>query len=418
MQAVKAPGNLLICCLLLCGIAHGQDATLRTQYEQAMDFAQQRQLPQAWDLVNVVVLKDSSFYQAHVLRVALAHLLQKRDRYDPKKLIQSAKDQAPLGANVEQDIQNLINRLSGVPSVAPPETISIYPYVQRKLALVVGIGDFKDKDINKLEFAAADAQAFATTLKSECKFDQVQLLLNEQATNYNIKTAMNVLAKEAQSDDLVVIFFSSHGSPENLDTAGVNYIVTYDTEVRNLYPTAYEMNALFNDLNKRIRAERVVAFIDTCFSGGTFKELPPGWASAGGKSLEFESAGLRTDALASNLHRLPGELKFKAGAINESRKPQGAGRVIIASSRQSERSWEDERIQHGYFTYFLIEAIKAKTPVSVDELYSYLETNVPVAVRRDKNKEQHPTIVKNKEGQIEIYLRDEIDVSSRQPRKR
>lgn len=306
------------------------------------------------------------------------------------------------------DSEALRSSKGGPPSVSAGAAVEqrISPIVRQKLALVVGVSRFKDSRINSLRYTAGDAKAVAETLERVSKFDYVKLLLDEQATNYNFKTEINRLAGMADPTDLVVIYVSSHGSPENLDAAGVNYIVTYDTEVSNLYPTAYKMDDLLDDIGVRIKAERVVAFLDTCYSGGTFRQLPTGWAATS-RSLAADfgpSSQLLQDRLKRGAKALMVETPTEQ---RKDRMPQGVGRVVITSSSQSERSWEDERIQHGYFTYYLLDALLSRTPLSLEDLFAQLKTKVPEAVRRDKNESQHPSIARSRD-RVEIYLRDEI----------
>lgn len=158
--------------------------------------------------------------------------------------------------------RDLSGKGGAIVAISEPPT-RVPQYVRRRLALVVGIGKFKDPNINQLRFTARDATAVADVLTSVAKFDYVKSLTDEEATGYNIRTEVNRLSKMAEPDDLVVVYFSSHGSPDTLDTAGINYIVTYDTEVNNLYATAYKMDDLLEDIGRRIKAERVVAFLDT-----------------------------------------------------------------------------------------------------------------------------------------------------------
>lgn len=291
-----------------------------------------------------------------------------------------------------------------LPTTPGPAPIRVSPVVRQKLALIVGVSRFKDPRINSLKYTSKDAQAVAVALERQGDFDYVKTLLDEDATLYNVKTELERLAKMATKDDLVVLYVSSHGSPEDLDTAGVNYIVTHDTEVNNLYPTAYRMDDLLDDIGIRIKAERVVAFLDTCFSGGTFRELPSGWV-ASSRSLQSES-GVVASRLEARLMRDSRALVVDDGsADNKDRMPQGVGRVIIVSSEQAERSWEDDRIQHGYFTYFLLEALARQGPLSVDDLYAHLRLRVPEAVLRDKKEAQHPRIARSKD-RVDLYLKD------------
>lgn len=320
--------------------------------------------------------------------------------YYRKKAEEYGSDALKRGENPRAAATN-----AGIKHPAAPE-IRIPPYIRQKLALVVGIGKFKDPRINALRFTTNDARAFAETLTSVCKFDYVKLLVDEEATTTNIKTEVDRIAKMANPEDLVVIYISSHGSPENLDAAGVNYIVTHDTEVDKIYGTGYKMDELLDDnIRKRIKAERVVAFLDACYSGGTFRELPAGWAVSSRALVTV--FGPRAELLESRLRYGERNVRIEPVSADSKKVPQGAGRVIITSSSQNEQSWEDERIRHGYFTYYLIEAIRQKSPISIEEIYSYLKTKVPEAVRRDKGKEQHPNIAKSRD-KVEIYLRDEL----------
>lgn len=297
--------------------------------------------------------------------------------------------------------------------------ISVSPYVRKKLALVVGIGAFKDSRISPLRFAANDARGFADTLKNECRFDYVQTLVNESATTVDIKNEIDNLAKMAAPEDLAVVYFASHGSPAENDKADINYIVTYDTNLDKLYATAFKMDDLLNDVKKRIPAERIVAFLDTCYSGGTFKELPPGWTKIG-RALVVKPSGLQSKSIEKDLREAGLRVKIKPTTPTDSRKPQGVGRVIIAASRQNEQSYEfaeDKGIQHGYFTYFLLDIVRQNRRISVEALYALLKEKVPQAVMRDTNgKEQHPTMVNSINGLAEIYLRE--DTGDSQPRSK
>lgn len=406
---------------LFAGVAIGQEQALKVRYGEALKLAQAKEFERAHERAFTIIRADEFYYDAQVLRIALAAILKKTGAEAPENLIRIAKAYAPLGSNLERDVQNMVNGLSGAPIVGPenkrarPATteISVSPYVRKRLALVVGIGTFRDSRINPLRFAANDARRFADILKIECRFDHVQTLLNERATTADIKDEIDNLAKMAAPEDLAVVYFASHGSPEESDKAGINYIVTYDTNLDKLYATAFKMDDLLNDVKKRIPAERIVAFLDTCYSGGTFKDLPSGWTSSRG--LVVRPSGLPSDSIERDLRGAGRGVKIKPPTSADSRKPQGVGRVIIAASRQNEQSYEfaeDKGIQHGYFTYFLIDIVRQNRRISVEALYALLRDKVPQAVSQDTNgKEQHPTMVKSMDGVAEIYLREDTGES-------
>jgi hypothetical protein len=261
-------------------------------------------------------------------------------------------------------------------------------FVREKWALVVGISHFKNPAMN-LRFAAKDANDFAAMLtdgetgRFRNDSQHVKLLMDENATVLGIRTAINEIARDARKEDLVVLYFSSHGTSAASDVASdegkSGYIVTYDTDPQNLYATAFPMDELAHVVKTRFKAGRIVAFMDTCYSGGFHG---PG----GGKALQL---GISSDSIA--------------------RMAQGSGRVVIASSRDSEQSWESDSYQNSYFTHFLIQTMKkAGGKLTVTQLFTRLQNSVPKAVLAEKKASQNP--VMSPEGRnIDIVIGTAIE---------
>lgn len=264
-------------------------------------------------------------------------------------------------------------------------------WVREKYAIVVGISEFRNPAYN-LKFAAKDASDFAEALQdsSTGRFkpgpEHVRLLLDEKATVSNIRTAINDVARDARAEDLVVMYFSSHGTAAESDVAKDDaksgYIVTHDTDLSNLYATALSMEELRHVVEKRIRACRVVLFLDTCFSGDTVAPA----AAAGSKMLSVGIADSSKERIA-----------------------QGAGRVVIASSRNDERSWESERQKNSFFTLHLLEALRAKGGLAdITSIFTHLQRAVPRSVRAEKRAKQTPVMWP--EGQrINIVIGTAVD---------
>lgn len=254
------------------------------------------------------------------------------------------------------------------PSV--PEPAPLPSYVREKFALIIGIGDFKDLQISKLQFAAKDADDLARVLQDprygRFKPENVILLTNAKATRANILNALQDLFHKVQEDDLVFIYVSSHGSQKQTDKGlmGVGYIVTHDTSLKNIWLDSLDYES-FSKNAALLKARRKVVFLDTCFSGQ---------ASAGSKALSIEGVGV--DQATAKLFL------------------SGEGTYVITSSKDNERSFESESLENSYFTYFLIEALKkGSEPPTVKEIFSYLTQKVPEAVAREKRSFQHPQMV-------------------------
>jgi uncharacterized caspase-like protein len=254
-------------------------------------------------------------------------------------------------------------------------------YVRQKFALVVGIGTFRDPAIPRLQYAAKDATDFAAALTDpqHGNFDRenIVLLTDEHATRAAILNALQLLFLQAREEDLVVTYLSSHGSPaeQARGLGGIGHIVTYDTDLKNIWVDALEYKDLAEKVSL-IKARRKVTFLDTCFSGEA--------ARRGEKALAIEGVGV--DDRTANLFL------------------SGEGTFVIMSSKDNERSWESDRIQNSYFTYYLIEALKrSKEPATVKQIFDYLSAKVPQAVARDKQAAQHPQI-RPSAGQADLRI--------------
>ncbi|MDQ5933950.1 MAG: Caspase family protein [Cyanobacteriota bacterium erpe_2018_sw_21hr_WHONDRS-SW48-000092_B_bin.40] len=249
--------------------------------------------------------------------------------------------------------------------------------VADKWAVVVGVSEFADKAIN-LKYAAKDAADFRAFLVEKCHFapDHVRLLTNEQATKENVLDLLgdSFLPRVALPDDLVVIYFSSHGSASDLDLRGVNYLVAHDTAVDRLYSTGIDLQTLSNIVKTRIHCNRALIILDACHSGGA--------------SDTSDSKGLvRT----SNVD---------AAAI-----AQGTGRAVICSSSKTQSSWESKNYANGVFTKTLIDGFKAQgEKTTLSDAFKYLKTNVEAQVAAERGVLQTPVLEAGKWSGGELLL--------------
>jgi len=249
----------------------------------------------------------------------------------------------------------------------------------RKWALVIGVGHFNDPSIHRLNYTIRDATDLATELKDPTigRFpaENVHLLTDAQATTKNIKSELNWIARQASPNDLVLIYVATHGSPRTLDSVGgVNYLVTYDTEMYRagafdedgMYATAFPMVDLANAVATRMKALKTVILLDTCYSGGV----------SGTKSAASPPAPRDATPSTDMLKQMS----------------QGSGRIIMTASGVDEESHESSTLGHGYFTYYLLKALKDSKPnTPLTEIY----TSVSKAVGQMASSvgvKQHPVL--------------------------
>lgn len=172
------------------------------------------------------------------------------------------------------------------------------------------------------------------------------------------------LPSVTQNGDMVVVFVSTHGTPAKKDKGGRNYIVAYDTDVRQLYATGVDMDELYKRLKEGVKTERALIVMDTCYSGA---------GVPGAKA---------TDSFAN----------FDVKEI-----AQGCGRLVISSSSSNERSWESRASANGIFTKYLLQALRTKK-TDVRSAFDLVVKNVGWEVQSAFGEKQTPQLGGNWEG--------------------
>jgi len=202
-------------------------------------------------------------------------------------------------------------------------------------AVIVGVSNYINSD-NNLQYPAHDAYSFYDFLTSDnggnIPTSNIQLLLNENATLTKIKLAMNTVFKNAGPNDVVYFYFSGHGGDEG-------YFLTYDEQ-------ALVYSLIDNSFNLS-KAKNKICIADACYAG------------INGEKVKTTS------------------LPYDLGVLNsEPSMPK------LMSCRANEKSIEYGNLEHGVFTYYLIEGLKGVANINGDdiititELFNYVKSNV------------------------------------------
>ncbi len=242
--------------------------------------------------------------------------------------------------------------------------------IRDKWAVVIGVNEFDDERIPRLQYAAKDASDFADFLVNSGNFakDHVILLTNENATEHEIKRVIgdDWLPRRVMEDDVVVIYASTHGSPKEMDVAGENFLVVHDTNVDSLFSSGIELEDLARTIKRRTQCDRVVIILDACNSGAAVTKGPKGLI----RTANFDLSSIA-----------------------------GEGTIVISSSGAGERSWESKRYKNGVFTHGLMEALKSKgVQTGLSDAFSVLKDNVEQEVRFDRKTDQTPVMKMNWNG--------------------
>ncbi len=248
--------------------------------------------------------------------------------------------------------------------------------------VVIGINDYPN--IRKLKYAVNDAKSFYNLLVDTIRIprENITLLTDREAGLTNLRSTLGTKLKgKAGKEDMVIIYFAGHGATEkdsmSPDGDGLEkYILPYDADLKDLYSTALPMREI-SHIFRRIRSERLIFIADSCYSG-----------ASGGRTIGLSET--RASISEKFLDRIA----------------KGKGRVIMTASSANEVSAEDKKLQHGVFTYYLLEALRGKADIdkdgliTVDETYRYVSDKVSQATRQ----EQHPVKKGTVEGRLVLSI--------------
>lgn len=143
----------------------------------------------------------------------------------------------------------------------------------RVYAVVVGISNYKDPDVPKLQFANRDAAVFADFLQSKAggsvPHENIRLLTDSNATISAVHMAIQWLVRTCRKDDLVFFYFSGHGDLESISMFNNAYLICYNTPLESYVGMSLSITYL-NDITNTLSAKteaRVVLITDACHSG-------------------------------------------------------------------------------------------------------------------------------------------------------
>jgi uncharacterized protein len=147
-------------------------------------------------------------------------------------------------------------------------------------ALIVGINIYKNRQIQSLNNAVADARKIAEIFKRIGY--QVIELYNEQATRDNIIDNFSRIRKQSKNNDSFVLYFAGHGQGLTIESNDkVGYIIPYDAQLNLLENDVfvYDEEAIALNLlrrySKSMRSKHVALLLDSCFSGLAMKRSIP-----------------------------------------------------------------------------------------------------------------------------------------------
>jgi|GEM_PF-907657 len=250
-------------------------------------------------------------------------------------------------------------------------------------AILIGVSQYEDSEINDLAYADEDVKSFSSILLNIANYKKsdVTILLNNQARKTAIMNAVVDLVKKSQKDplDSLIFMFAGHGIPDNIYSHNTNsFLAPYDAMVSQFFHEG-NSGAISNEtfINRAwlvkqlsaVKAKSVIIILDSCYSGakdfGELFAMNMGFAVSYNKSNpDVAERGLTV-------------IKKTGNVITEKKI------AFLASSKNNQVAAEYKELQHGALSYCIFEyinSLRKATPnndsvnVTIGSLYSNIST--------------------------------------------
>ena len=234
--------------------------------------------------------------------------------------------------------------------------------MSKNWAIVIGINTYNPNNFSSLKYAKQDAESVRDFFLREAKFDEVCFFSNESAdflwkgnkipTQPTYGNLISFLHDRFETKpflsagDNCWFFFAGHGEQH----ANQDYLMPQDANPRSIQRTAIPVNYVRERLS-RSDADNVILILDACRTDGS---------------------------------------RGAAGIGSETQ--QGA--IVISSCSPTQKAWEIDELEHGAFTYALLEGLRMRGELNcatVERLDLHLRRRVPELCQKyDKYPEQNP----------------------------
>jgi len=239
--------------------------------------------------------------------------------------------------------------------------------------VAIGIDNYKNIKYN-LKYCTKDMNSFCEGIHSVSTelFDSIYVnkIENNNATRENVLNALANVSSLSTPEDVFIFFYAGHGiGLENNETTDFYFITHGVTQMTNIVNSSangisgYEIK----DYLKRIKANKQILFLDACNSGTILDQF------VGARGVEYESS-------ISKLSR-------------------SAGVYVFAATTNTQTAKEYPQLNHGAFTYVLLQAFKGISrddcEITASGLDYFINIELPKVTKKYKGTEQYPTTFKN-----------------------
>lgn len=297
-----------------------------------------------------------------------------RTRVSERVELGRGENKIEIGALNNQGVEALRAHWSTIYRPDPKESPGDLYYIG------FGVSHYQNPAFN-LQFAHKDVLDLGAALErynGSFRLVIAKTYIDDSVTRDNIMKAGEVL-KNAGVDDTVVILVSGHGAYD-LSREATYYYGTYNIDAKHLAATAVSFDDI-ESLLRDIAPRRKLLLLDTCESGemdeSTRTELLARMRDHG---LAARTSPAFQQARAAQPRRV---FLYERDRYIYNDLARRTGSIIFSASHAGEMSFESPKIQNGFFTHEVIEALASKDAdtnrdgqISVDELEAFVSLRV------------------------------------------
>lgn len=211
-----------------------------------------------------------------------------------------------------------------------------------------------------VEFALNDGRSFGEYCRKTLGIPEKNINIYDNATFVGIRSALNLLGKLVDTygeKSNVIFYYAGHGIPD--EKSSDSYLLPVDGIPSDM-STCYSLDGIYRRLGE-MKAERVVVFMDACFSGSQRNgEII---AAARGVAVKAKSA-----------------------------QPYG-NMVVFSAAQGDETAYPYKEKSHGLFTYYLLKKLQhTRGEATLGELSDFVTKNVKMESLQTNKRSQTPCI--------------------------
>ncbi|OFY61384.1 MAG: hypothetical protein A2X04_15570 [Bacteroidetes bacterium GWF2_41_9] len=165
-------------------------------------------------------------------------------------------------------------------------------------ALIIGINDYADPDINSLDFCIRDAESFYNAVTSFYTFEKENIKFLKNATMSDIVTSLDYFAQVVKPTDSFLIFYAGHGVWNKTSETGF----WLPSDARKNSTLNWVRNSALRDFLREVNSRHTLLITDACFAGSIFKTR-----------AAFSDANLAVN----KLYELPSRKAMTSGTLTE-----------------------------------------------------------------------------------------------------